>query len=151
MIFHKVIGGKPSIVPNVVGERLVNLCSQTFIIPPNIEYRLFITTKDYVARPDLVSQFLYNTTEYTDIICKINGISNPFELNDGRILVCPNGSDISKFYVRAENDDEDDIYSDDIDSGTPQPKQITDKRGANDSVVNDKRFDIDKENRVVVY
>ena len=68
MLYHKILGGKPSIMSDAVGERLLNLCSQTFIAPVDVHYQLFITTKDYVARPDLVSQFLYNTTGYTDII-----------------------------------------------------------------------------------
>lgn len=151
MLYHKILGGKPSIMSDAVGERLLNLCSQTFIAPVDVHYQLFITTKDYVARPDLVSQFLYNTPGYTDIICKLNNIQNPFELNEGQILVCPEGTDISKFYLTPEVDDEDDIYSDETDTGIPQPKQVNDKRSANDSVVNDKRFDIDKKNRVIVY
>lgn len=151
MLFHRLLGNKPSIMSDEVGERMLNLCSQTFIIPVGLQYQLFITTKDYVARPDLVSQFLYNSTEYTDIICKLNNIQNPFELNEGQILVCPNGADISKFYLTPENDNEDDIYSGEISTGVPQPKQVNDKRSANDSIVNDKRFEIDKENRVIVY
>lgn len=151
MYHTTVVGSKPSIYSDVIDEKIVNLCSQTFVIPQDVEYQLFITTKDYIGRPDLVSQFLYNTTSYTDVICKINGISNPFELNEDQILVCPTGADIGKFYLQPEADNEDDINNPLTASVTPQAKQVSDKRTANDSVVNDKRFDIDKENRVVVY
>ena len=151
MLKHNIIMGKPRIFSEEVGEQMINLCSQTFILQPNVEYHLFITTPDYIGRPDLVSQFLYNTTTYTDIICKINGISNPFELNADKILICPTEAHISSFYLPSEDDYEDDVNGIPLTSNKPQPKQVDEKRSANDSIVNDKRFDIDKENRVVVY
>lgn len=51
--------------------------------------QLVVVEREYIARPDLISLALYNTDEYTDIICKINAISNPFELNEGMVLMCP--------------------------------------------------------------
>lgn len=50
--------------------------------------------KEYIARPDLISLALYGTDKYADVICKVNGISNPFELNEGMILICPNTSEL---------------------------------------------------------
>ena len=48
-----------------------------------------IVNEFYVARPDLISQAVYGTDKYADILCKINGISNPFELNENMMLFCP--------------------------------------------------------------
>ena len=56
--------------------------------------------EDYVARPDLISLAVYGTDKYADIICKINGISNPFELNTGMILLIPSLSNLTFFYKR---------------------------------------------------
>ena len=43
----------------------------------------------YVARPDLISLAVYGTDEYADMICKFNGLSNPFELNEGMLIFIP--------------------------------------------------------------
>lgn len=51
--------------------------------------------KEYIARPDLISLALYSTDKYADLICKVNGISNPFELNENMILICPSLTDIN--------------------------------------------------------
>ena len=48
-----------------------------------------MVNKYYVARPDLISLAVYGTDEYGDMICKFNGVSNPFELNEGMILQIP--------------------------------------------------------------
>lgn len=152
MLYHQIVGNKPKFNSEELNDLIINLCSQTFIIPAKAQYSMFITTPDYIARPDLVSQYLYNTTQYTDIICKLNGISNPFELNDGQILICPDGADIDKFYLKSEEDYVDDINNTPDNSKLPQQKQVSDKkRSANDSVVGDKRFEIDKENRIIIY
>ena len=56
----------------------------------DVIYGKFITVNKYcVARPDLVSLMVYGTDKYADVLCKMNGISNPFELNEGMILVYP--------------------------------------------------------------
>jgi len=41
-------------------------------------------------RPDLVSQAMYNTDEYTEFILKFAGISNPFTLDKDDTLLVPN-------------------------------------------------------------
>lgn len=73
-------------------EDVVDLLSKTYNddIDFSEMYEIVKVTKEYVARPDLVSLAIYKTDCYADIICKINGISNPFELNEGNILICPN-------------------------------------------------------------
>lgn len=48
-----------------------------------------IVQKEYVARPDLISLAVYGSDKYADLICKINGISNPFELNEGDLILYP--------------------------------------------------------------
>lgn len=152
MLFHNILSSKPEITSDVLNERIINLCSQTFIMPVGVEFELFLTTDDYVARPDLVSQYLYNTTKYTDVICKLNGISNPFELNSDMLLVCPLGEYVADFYLPAERDDVDDSTLVDTDSNKPIQKQVNDKsRSANDSIIGDRRFDINKENNTIVY
>lgn len=56
----------------------------------NLSYSPFRVPKDYVMRPDLISKAVYNTTNYAEIILKFNGISNPFSINEGDIILIPN-------------------------------------------------------------
>ena len=48
-----------------------------------------IVNEYYVARPDLISLAVFGTDEYADMICKFNGISNPFEINEDMVLFMP--------------------------------------------------------------
>ena len=41
-------------------------------------------------RPDLVSQAMYETDEFTEFILKFAGISNPFTLSEDDVLLIPN-------------------------------------------------------------
>lgn len=53
-------------------------------------YNLFKVSIDYLMRPDLISQAVYNNTLYAEYILKYNGISNPFSLEEGDIILVPN-------------------------------------------------------------
>jgi len=48
-----------------------------------------IVNKYYVARPDLISLDVFGDDRYGDLICKYNGISNPFDLNEGMAILIP--------------------------------------------------------------
>ena len=60
-----------------------------------------VVNKYYVARPDLISLAVYGTDNYGDIICKFNGISNPFELNENMVLYVPSRSDIDNILSKS--------------------------------------------------
>ena len=53
-------------------------------------FNAFRVPKDYVMRPDLISQAVYNNTLYAEYILKYNGISNPFSINEGDVILIPN-------------------------------------------------------------
>lgn len=59
-------------------------------------FKVIEVTKEYNGRPDLISQAVYHTDEYADILCKLNGISNPFELCEGNRVICPGEQLINK-------------------------------------------------------
>jgi len=52
-------------------------------------YNVFKISRDYVMRPDLISQAVYNNTLYAEFILKYNGISNPFSIDEGDLLLVP--------------------------------------------------------------
>lgn len=87
------------------GDDILNLLSSNFVIPKNFTYRLVRVPNSMVARPDLVSMMMYNDDNYGDLICKINNISNPFELNEEDVLIIPSLEYIEEFYRNDSTDD----------------------------------------------
>ena len=58
-----------------------------------VDYTKFLpyrVPREYIMRPDLISQAVYNTTLYAEIILKYNGISNPLTINVDDVIVIPN-------------------------------------------------------------
>ena len=48
-----------------------------------------IVTEDDICRIDLISLKYYSEVEYVDFILKYNGVSNPFSINVGDVLLIP--------------------------------------------------------------
>jgi len=67
-------------------------------------------------RPDLVSQMMYDTEEYTEFVLKFAGISNPFTLDDDDVLLIPNDS--QAVGMMADNKNEMNGAADGVSSGT---------------------------------
>ena len=84
---YKILNKKPIVTRN--GVKFQDLAVQT--IDPNVEISgsFLVVNKYYVARPDLISLAVYGDDKYADILCKINGISNPFELNENDVIILP--------------------------------------------------------------
>ena len=89
MLLYSVLNNKTTINSDYLGETIYNLLDETFSLPQNFDYNIFTVPEEYIARPDLLSLDAYGSTMYADVICKINGISNPFELNEGDKLILP--------------------------------------------------------------
>jgi hypothetical protein len=99
MLDYQVISKKP-VVTIVNGDEentMYDLLVPTF--NGHMEKRGFpiLVTPPYVARPDLVSLAVYGSDRYADILCKTNGVSNPFELNAGMILWCPQPDELVNY------------------------------------------------------
>lgn len=54
-----------------------------------VKYDVYRVPKEYRMRPDLIAKSVYNDTQFTEIILKFNGISNPFSINEGDIILIP--------------------------------------------------------------
>ena len=54
-----------------------------------VSISVYRVPSDYQMRPDLVSQSVYNNALYAEYILKYNGISNPFTMAQGDIIVIP--------------------------------------------------------------
>lgn len=133
-------------------EEMFNLLQKTFTIPEEFDFQVIEVTDEYIARPDLLSLHLYDTSNYADILCKLNGISNPFELNSGMYILAPQASDIFKFYVVDDREDDNSLASDNLISNLKDTqKKKNEVRKANEQVIGDKNFRIDKNNRIIIY
>lgn len=145
---YQVLSNKTEFESKHLKDRMYNYLDTTFEIPDEFSYSLIQVTADYVARPDLISFKAYNDDSYADVICKLNGISNPFEINEGDVLVLPIFSELSKFLVTPNIAE---LHLDEGITERPTAKKKTEKRKANEAVIGDKRFSIDKNKRIIIY
>lgn len=148
MIQHTVINNKKNIHSDWLSDDIINLMDPTFIIPSKYDYEILEVTEKYLARPDILSKDIYGDVMYSDLICKLNGISNPFELNVGTILVIPSPDCITEFMKIPTVDECDDTNKS---VNKPVAKRKNEKRKANESVIGDTRFRIDKTKGIVIY
>jgi hypothetical protein len=143
---YLVFNDKSVIKSHYLNEDIYNFLDKTFEIPSSFKFDIIKVTSQYVARPDLLSYDIYGTDLYVDVICKLNDISNPFELNEGDMIVVPSAADIASFFVKPiileQNDKENNIL---------KAKQKQEKRKPNSAIVGDKRFTIDTKKRVIIY
>lgn len=149
MLNYSTLNFKTPIYSDYLGEDLYNMLDYTFEIPNEYSYNVFNVTHEYIARPDLISYDAYGDTMFADIICKLNGISNPFELNEGMKLIVPSPDYIKAFIVEPSIKDKDDNWG--PDSQKNKPKAKSSKRQANIAIVGDTRFKIDKSNGIIIY
>lgn len=147
---YSTLNYKTEINSEYLGERIFNLLDFTFLIPKDYIYNIFEVTKEYIARPDLISYDAYGDTMFADVICKLNGISNPFELNEGMQLIIPSPENILDFAVQPSLRDREDNWGN---IGGPLVTQKTkkSKRQPNEAIVGDSRFKIDTTNGIIIY
>ena len=148
-IFHPVVNNKHIIYSDWLENNIYCLSDSTFRIPNEYQYELFQVTEKYIARPDLISTDIYGSIDHADVICKLNGISNPFELNAGMVLVIPSPDCVIDF-VQFPTDNNVDSRLLGA-SNKPKGKKKKEPRKANEALITDTRFKIDRENGVVIY
>ena len=155
MIKHTVLNNKKKIYSDWLQENIINLTDPTFQIPEKYEYEILEVTERYIARPDILSIDIYGDSLYSDLLCKLNGISNPFELNKGMIIVIPSPDCIMNFMKTPTTNECDESIStstgDDNKDTKPIAKPKNSKRKANEAVIGDSRFKIDKTRGIVIY
>jgi hypothetical protein len=62
--------------------------------------KMFRVSSDLVMRPDLISLYQIGDSQYCGSLMKINNISNPFSIDEGRILFILSPEMIKKTYER---------------------------------------------------
>ena len=85
------------------GEQIVDLISSTFNFgETNTTMGPTIVNEDEIMRPDRLSEKLYSSQNYWDVILKFNGISNPFSLDFGEMLFAPSVGYLEKLVSPAK-------------------------------------------------
>ena len=136
---------------NVVAKDLL----QKVAIPSDIPYEdVVVVNKYYVARPDLISLAFYGTDRYADYLCKYNGLSNPFELNENMLFFIPPLDRINDQFIANQpaseliNDDGSNLF---VSKEYPLQKEKNEKRSPAESVVGEQNYVIDKSLGLVFY
>ncbi len=63
------------------------------------EVNVVMVTEDFAMRPDLVAKTVYGDDSKLDFLLKYNGISNPFSLNTGDILMVPDPFQMARRFM----------------------------------------------------
>lgn len=145
MLDYKILDYK--YIVDTSTDSYIDLMSTSFNMPKTFGGAPMVVNKYYVARPDLISLAVYGTDEYADIICKINGISNPFELNEDDLIYLPDIEILADCCEMADNKDEvvdpSDIILQEKPANSYQKKK-NERRSSNEQVEGDNIFVIDK-------
>lgn len=153
MLDYKILDSKQIVKRN--DEEFIDLLGEVLDKSATVQGYPLIINKYYVGRPDLVSLALYGDDKYGDIICKLNGISNPFEMNEDDIIFVPSISYITNAVHKASDDS--DFIDDDastyleITSSKNYQKRKNERRSPNQQLVGESNYIIDKSNGIVFY
>ena len=149
MLNYKLLEHKPLISNNDISY--IDLLSKTFDESVYSNAIPLIVNKYYVARPDLISLAIYSTDKYADIICKVNGISNPFELNVGMKLIIPSESNFTSFLKVGKPTDKTTTNNEIGVKLKNNQKRKNERRSPGEQTVGDSLFTIDRDNYIVFY
>jgi hypothetical protein len=71
----------------------------------NIKYNIYKVPKEYEMRPDLISGAVYNNSLFAEVILKFNGISNPFTIQAGDMILIPSLDSMAAIVAKPEGTD----------------------------------------------
>ena len=98
-----VLKRKKTIIKNK--EEILDLTSSSVSYP--IEDPLIVDSffcgDDMCMRPDLASYAAYGVSDYFDVICKFNGISNPFALDRDTYMLIPDLKYMDSVIINNDN------------------------------------------------
>lgn len=99
MLYSKLLRAK-SLFKLSTGESIIDLVRSTFNFGVSTSTMGPTVVGEYeTMRPDLVSEKLYSDQSYWDVLLKFNGISNPFSIDYGEILLAPSTNTLEKLVV----------------------------------------------------
>ena len=89
-MFTNSIDNKP-VYTRPDGFQIRDLTSSMFDLTTKLftKYNVYKVPKEFEMRPDLIAGAVYNDSAQAEIILKYNGISNPFSIMEGDIILIP--------------------------------------------------------------
>ena len=138
--------GTPTYCKDLLAKSFSGECIEDLNVEP------LIVPKDYIARPDLISLAKYGDDKYADLICKLNGISNPFELNEDDLLDIPALSTVR--YYSSPNKEANELVDNNSTiskSKSSKQKKLDQKRSPNEQTIGDKNYVIDRTIGLIFY
>ena len=106
-MFKNSLDNKPKFTRSD-GNDVVDLTQPMFELKSTTydSINMYRVPKEYVMRPDLIAKSVYNDAGYAEVILKYNGISNPFSINEGDLILVPDLNSITaKFKVQSVTSD----------------------------------------------
>lgn len=153
---YKILSYKNKVTQN--NEEYLDLASKSFDNNLPKTGTFVIVNHMYIGRPDLISLALYGDDMYGDIICKINGISNPFELNENDLIFVPDKSYLLECCKVFDNDasdfitDEDDeILYNKMEKKAQTQKSKDERRAPYEQVKGETNYVIDRTLGIIFY
>ena len=148
MLDYKILKNKGKLYKknsNGTTEEFLDLLTKSCNSMDSTAGDIIIVNKYYIARPDLISLAVYGSDEYADLICKYNGISNPFELNENDVIVLPQYHEFQNL-IDTVNNTTSELVNDDVSDNTnySSNKKKSDRRSPAQTTTGDKNFIIDR-------
>jgi hypothetical protein len=154
MLDYRTLTFKPLMIQDGK-ETFMDLLAPVYKTDYSPQGRVIIVNQYYVSRPDLISLAVYGDDKYGDIICKLNGISNPFELNENDVIYAPaleyvmdcvkNYGEESEIIKNPQQDMIKNVKPDN------KQKRVNETRTPNEQLLGDKSFIIDRSMGMVFY
>jgi hypothetical protein len=114
----------------VNGEKILDLTDNNIIENVELDFDRppFIITKEYEGKAYNISRLYYDTEKYTDILCFINNIGNPFMVSEGMVFQIPSKISIDAMFKKAKKEEEkltDNPKASTLDKSRAKNKKVT--------------------------
>lgn len=153
MLEYLILENKPII--KLGKENAIDLLEKSLDLSKEYSGQFLKVNEYYVARPDLISLAMYGDDKFGDIICKINGISNPFELNEDVVLFIPDQESIYNILVTENSQNRTEILKNDdnisILNKVGAQKAKNAPRSPSEQIIGDYNYIVDKSLGIVIY
>jgi hypothetical protein len=98
---------KKPVAVNSYGENVIDLSAASFVYKNDVTVTgSALVTDELEMRPDLIARVYYGDISKLDYLLKFNGISNPFALASGDILLIGSATDMDANFVTASSNPE---------------------------------------------
>lgn len=149
MLFSPSLARKETFHSDYLDEDIVDLLGGSFVVPTNYPCSIMAVESGYEGRIDLISDAIYGDDMYADIITRLNGPGNPFEINSEQNLLVPGQDAVGEFFQEPSKAWSERYLA--AKESRPKPKTRSEKRKPNEAVVGDRRFNIDKQSKIIIY